>query len=482
MTVPYVHDTGWRTNTARTSKVIHSVQVHNADAHWLRLYFDEVDLGGDELAGTGAIVRITSYEDGDVQELSASTIHQWNNSSAYLNGHTVQVEIVAPPGIGGRFELKEIDCGLAAPDEPSICGVDDREFSADPRVARLLPVGCTGWLINDCDHCMLTAGHCSGNLGVAQFNVPKSKPSGALNHPAAIHQYSVDGSSLQTNGGQGVGSDWAHFGTFTNSNTGLTAYQGQGEAFTLVNPPGTSGTDIRITGHGTDSSRENQAQQTEVGPMAVSNGTTIGYVTDTTGGNSGSPVIWEQTNQAIGIHTHGGCTSGGGNNWGTGANHNSLQAAINSPNGVCGCGGPGGPTVLFSDGFESGNFTSGGWTLITNRPRVKSGAWNSGLLGARVRNTSGIERGINTSGFSNIRLFYARKTRNFEAGEKLTVDWFDGSSWHVLETTATTSWGEVDFNLPNAASNNSNFRIRFSTDANEGKERGDVDDVLVIGS
>lgn len=42
------------------------------------------------------------------------------------------------------------------------------------------------------------------------------------------------------------------------------------------------------------------------------------YQTDTEGGNSGSPVIDEATGNAVGVHTHGGCsTSGGGNNSGT---------------------------------------------------------------------------------------------------------------------------------------------------------------------
>lgn len=483
MTVPYELDTGWRLNSAPALRVIHSEQVHNPYANWLRLHFDEVDLGGDELAGSGATLRITSYEDGDVQEFSASGIYQWGNSTAYFNGHTVQVEILAPPGIGGRFHLSEIDVGLPHLDEPTICGTtDDRTFSSDPRVARLLPVGCTGWLINDCDHCMLTAGHCSGGLSVAEFNVPKSNANGSLRHPAAIHQYAIDGSSLQTNGGQGVGNDWSYFGAFANSGSGLTPYASQGMAFQLVNPPGTSGTNIRITGFGTDSGRENQAEQTEVGPMAVSSGTTVGYVTDTTGGNSGSPVIWDQSDQAIGIHTHGGCSSSGGNNWGTGANHAALQNAISSPQGVCACGGPGGPTVLFADGFESGDFSSGGWTLTTQRPRVKVGAAKSGYQGARVRNTSAIERAIDTTGFTSIELFYTRRTKNLDSGETLTVDWFNGSSWTVLESTSVIPWTDRHYNLPAAAAGNPAFRIRFACNANEGKERADIDDVLVIGS
>ena len=51
----------------------------------------------------------------------------------------------------------------------------------------------------------------------------------------------------------------------------------------------------------------------------------------TLGGNSGSPVIWEQMNQAVGIHTHGGCTSSGGQNSGTSISHPALQNALANP-------------------------------------------------------------------------------------------------------------------------------------------------------
>jgi hypothetical protein len=126
---------------------------------------------------------------------------------------------------------------------------------------------------------------------------------------------------------------------FPNSNTGLTAYQAQGQAYHLANPPGFNGSQqIRITGYGTDSSplTANQVQQTHSGPWAGFAATTLNYKTDTTGGNSGSPVIHEPTGDVIGVHTHGGCgTDGSGANSGTGANHGGWQAARNAPLGVC---------------------------------------------------------------------------------------------------------------------------------------------------
>ena len=240
------------------------------------------------------------------------------------------VAICDPPG-----------AGLVARRPPAVLkGGLERIASNDPRSGRLLPIGCTGWLINDCQTCALTAGHCTGNISVLQFNVPLSNPNGSLNQPPASDQYAVDAASVISNGGQGVGNDWAYFGTFPNSVTGLTAAQAAGGTFTLAAPPGsTAGNDIRITGFGSDNGTANQTQQTHVGPLVVLNGNQVGYVTDTTGGNSGSPVIHEQTGNAIGIHTHGGCGAGGGNNNGTQSTHPALQNALANPAGICAAGG-----------------------------------------------------------------------------------------------------------------------------------------------
>ena len=325
------HDTGWLVNTGTKADILDSFTVEAKGHDWLRLEFEQLDLP------RGTEVWITSWKDGDLQVLDAQGALEWGNTSCYLNGDTVQVEVWAEAGAEpARVQLRGIDAGLPQP-QGSICGpTDDRVSSTDSRVARMLPVGCTGWLIADCAGCYLTAGHCTGNIQVAQFNVPQSNSNGSLNHPPASDQYPVDSSSLQSNGGQGVGNDWAVFGTFANTNTGQHAVDVQGPGFNLATSiPGTSGNSIRITGYGTDGGSANQTQQTHVGPFVNNGGTAVGYVTDTTGGNSGSPVIHEQTGQAVGIHTHGGCSSGGGNNWGTQITRAELQNAINNPQGIC---------------------------------------------------------------------------------------------------------------------------------------------------
>lgn len=351
-------------------QVVWSTVVSVPTSSWLRLEYEGVLLSGSPNPGLdGSFVRITSMTDGAVQTQHLRHIGEWNDTSAYFNGDSVLVELLAQPNTGdNRLVIRN---AVAGPGQSigtmTICGpVDDRQLSNDMRVARNQPTGCTSWLINDCNHCFLTAGHCAGGVNVVQFNVPLSTAGGSIQHPPPQDQYSVDPSSMQSNGGQGVGNDWAYFGVFANSTTGLTPHQANGGiAFDLQpTPPPVAGQNIRITGNGSTSAPVSPTwylvQKTHSGPYSSFSGTTVRYNTDTTGGNSGSPVILDGTNQAIGIHTHGGCTSTGGSNASTGSNHPALQAALASPQGICDC-----PGVEFSFPNDLPNFIkSDGTTTI----------------------------------------------------------------------------------------------------------------------
>jgi V8-like Glu-specific endopeptidase len=304
----------------------------------MRLAFSEVQLSGNPLDGSGSYLRVTSLRDGSEQILNAVHVDQWKRTTAYFNGDEVLVEVVGTPGTGAnRVVLESVTVGEPVFEESQCGPTDDRAPSSDPRSARLLPIGCTGWTIQDCQGCFLTAGHCSSGISVAQFNVPSSTSSGSLQHPPATDQYAVDSRSIQSSGSGGVGNDYAYFGCFANSSTGRTPVQAQGPGFVTRVPTSPAGGDqIRITGYGTDSTplTRNQTQQTHVGPYAGVFGTEVSYTTDTEGGNSGSPIIFEGTDEAVGIHTHGGCISLGVN-FGTSFGHAGLQNFLNNPTGVC---------------------------------------------------------------------------------------------------------------------------------------------------
>ena len=335
-------DSGYVENSAGERAVIFSDVVAIPDMVWLRLLFDTAELGSAPPGGEPTVLRISSVRDGAAQHLNAAHLRQWRNTTACLNGQALIVEIIADPG--AEPSRVAASRAMAQPVNPggqdTICGnIDDRELSIDPRVARLAPRGCTTWMIDDANHCFLTAGHCDGNIDLVWFNMPLSDANGNVQAPPPEDQYAHDPVSVQSNGGQGVGDDWAYFGCFANPETGLTPFQAQGDFFVLSKtPPAVDGQFIRITGHGTVSGsvpREwNQVQKTHAGPYVAFFGTTVRYAADTTGGNSGSPVINEETGEAIGIHTHGGCNNTGANH-GTGSNHAGLRNALANPRGVC---------------------------------------------------------------------------------------------------------------------------------------------------
>ena len=328
----------------KRSQVVWEETIRVRDAVWMRLYFDRLVLAHDVVGNTSSTLRITSLKDGAVQTLDATSAEQWSNSSAYFNGGGVKLELIAyPNGRLNRISVARADAGEVPPKQIAriICDTkDDRALSTDVRVGRTIPGGCTAWLFNDRENCLLTAGHCAASTSVIGFNVPVSNADGSYNQPAPEDQYPIDPASMQFRN-DGIGVDWCYFGCFNNSNTGLSPFEAQNDSFTLTLPQAVSGGDvIRITGHGTTTAPVdpsfNGAQKTHTGPHSSFTGTALRYRTDTTGGNSGSPVILENDGTAIGIHTHGGCGSGGaGANSGTGANNPEFQAALANPLGIC---------------------------------------------------------------------------------------------------------------------------------------------------
>ena len=355
---------GMQRGVADQEKLAWYSLVQAPQGSWLRLEFASgatLATAANDLE-TDSFIRITSLEDGAEQVLTAESLAQWHNTSAYFNGNSVIVELIS----GKNTDLNSITIKTTqVGDDPVIsksqCGdVDDRVASVDPRVCRITSVGCTGWMINDTNHMLLTAGHCPAAAGfsVAQFNVPLSTSFGNIVNPPPQDQYSIDTTSIQyTNGG--VGNDWCYFGVFPNSNTGLTPFQKQQAAFTVAAPPAFTGKTIRITGFGVDTGTANQTNQTHTGAFTYNTGTTLKYSVDTTGGNSGSPVIVEGLGQAVGIHTHAGCTTGGGANQGTSYNLAALQSAIANPKGVCKS-----MTFAFPNGLPAQFNTAGGDEIV----------------------------------------------------------------------------------------------------------------------
>lgn len=320
-----------------------STEIEVPDAAWVRLQFGDVTLAPATATARESYLRITSLYDGHEQYLDRQSLSEWSFTSAYFNGGRIRIEIMASPDAAASDNRVTITGASAS--EPtafprSICGtVDDRSLSSDPRAARLMPVGCTVWLFGNQPNSFLTAGHCGPAAGdVVQFNVPLSSAGGTPQNPGPQDQYPVDGTSPQMTSGT-IGADWAFFGAFNNSNTGLAPADAMGDSYTLTPAlPPMDGRPIRISGYGSTTSPVSPTwylvQKTHVGPFNSISGNILRYTTDTTGGNSGSAILDENNNLAIGIHTHAGCTTSGGANQGTSLFNAGLQAALANPQGI----------------------------------------------------------------------------------------------------------------------------------------------------
>ena len=225
----------------------------------------------------------------------------------------------------------------------SICGMNDDRIPSDVApIGRLLDSrtgsgGCTLTMISK--GCAISAGHCKSVLKVAEFNTPMSR-GGNIQHPDSKDVYDIDQSTIKY-ANNGPGDDWAVFKVKVNDITGQYAGEAQGYYPVLFTSPRV-GTELRITGYGLDRSEptKNLSQQTNTGSLAsIGTGdvwqgrakSRLTHGVDTMGGNSGSTIVIEETNQIVGIHTHGGCGRTGGANQGTAiSKHEKLMQAIGS--------------------------------------------------------------------------------------------------------------------------------------------------------
>jgi V8-like Glu-specific endopeptidase len=320
----YNFHSGYYNGSAEGTELVQTKLIGEAGIPWLNVHFSNYNLS------SSSYIIITSLKDGLWQKHTQKTLEQWDGWSAFFNGDAVEVELyVATEDQDVYFEVDQLTIGEWSGGIESQCGpTDDRIASNDPRTGRLLSIGCTAWIIPNGK--FVTAGHCVSGSGanIVQFNVPLSTSGGTIQHPGPEDQYSVISSSREFQDA-GVGNDWGVFEVNPNTNTGLMPIVAQGAFFMLVQNFGPDS--IRITGYGVDNNTPiyNQVQQTHIGPNVGSSGTTMRYRTDTEGGNSGSPVIDEATNTAVGVHTHGGCnTAGTGNNNGTSFFHTTFWNAV----------------------------------------------------------------------------------------------------------------------------------------------------------
>jgi V8-like Glu-specific endopeptidase len=337
--VAYTLDTGAIDNAADAEAVVFTHNVHQPEAAWMRVFFSEADLPA------GSRVRMTSLLDGEVQDLNASDLSMWENASAFFNGDTVRVELIAAPQAKGcRLQMQRIMAELAppegAPGQCGICSADDRVPSNVDWSCRIMPVGCSGTVYSRCS-CVISAGHCNVANMVLQFRVPNSTAACGLTNPPVAEQFPVTG--VQANNG-GVGNDWMVMASGTN-NLGEQAFQRYGQRRRVsVAVPSTGS--FFINGYGIDQTCIlTQTQQLSAGNVTSVTANTLLHGADIRGGNSGSGGL--RDNIAIGVITH--CVSGPSACTGNVAQRVNIAAFVNARNTLCPCSecigdiaGPGG--------------------------------------------------------------------------------------------------------------------------------------------
>jgi PKD repeat protein len=376
----YSHSAAPLTNATGQMQEMESHLVSVPGAPSIRVFFAETALGA------GDYIQVAGVYNAEVHQLTPSELAKWQHSSAYFNGDAVMVSLHVAPGSTASYSISHLLTGIPVWGTDTLCGPDDRVASTDNRAARFLSNsggGCTGWLIG-ADSCAASAGHCfSSGMAVAEFNVPPSNPSGSIVHPPVVDQFPIDQNSVvYTDGGQGNDFGVCHILTNNLGQTPATLYGYFNLGFFVPNVNDT----IRITGFGVDDGVQNQTNQTSTGPYVTTNGTSIRYATDTMGGNSGSPVIDEASGMAVGIHTHGGCSSTvGSSNSGTSLTNTGFIAAYNQ---VC-ASGP--PTANFT--ASSTTVVAGGTVNFTSTSLGGPSTWawdldGDGLIDSTASNPS----------------------------------------------------------------------------------------------
>lgn len=309
---PYSWDSGPLSNSGNASRVMSRHRVSATQGSGLRLHFTERALG------SGVSLRIRSQGTRAAITLDDEALKALRYTTPYLNGRYVSVEVLVgarKSTAGVSITAVEVPLLKGRPsNNETICGTsDDRIPSDEKQIGRMVAAinkgtGCTGTLIGP--RCMVSAGHCTSVLNVAQFNVPRSNDDGKPNFPGPEDQYPVE--RVVDSADEGEGNDWAVYRMGENVVTKLLPGDVQG--FLAIEPERVkAGTLVRITGYGRAPGELNATQQTQSGPVKSVRGSEFDYEVDTEPGNSGAAVILESSNTVIGIHAIGSCGSSKGN-------------------------------------------------------------------------------------------------------------------------------------------------------------------------
>ena len=140
------------------------------------------------------------------------------------------------------------------------------------------------------------------------------------------------------------------------------------------------------------------------------------------------------------------------------------------------------PTVIFSDGFESGmdSWSVSGegnvWYAHTEDPY--EGSYSAYVKRTQVGKTTYMERAFDASGYTALTLSYSRRLKGLDAADDFAAEYYDGGNWIAVEHLDSDSenggYVEKSFTVPSSAS-----KIRFMCENGANSERCYVDNVTL---
>ncbi len=151
--------------------------------------------------------------------------------------------------------------------------------------------------------------------------------------------------------------------------------------------------------------------------------------------------------------------------------------------------------TIFSDDFESGNLNAWNKTNVAgarnwtaNQTNPFQGSWHAqSQPESTTEPASVLSINISTSNYQDISIFYYRRLVGIDAGDEFQMEWFNGTTWEILESTGSSSANNAvylarNFNLSSVANNNQYFQIKFECTAGATSEYCRVDNVIITGS
>lgn len=151
------------------------------------------------------------------------------------------------------------------------------------------------------------------------------------------------------------------------------------------------------------------------------------------------------------------------------------------------------PHTIFSDDFESGDFSkwdvSNGKWVINSR---SASTYKAEVINNTDPGNDILRIEVPTIGYQNLVFNYEYRivdSKKLEASDHLFVEWGDSSVtpiiWNVLTdytNFSQNSWTTVKYDLPEEANNLTNLRLRFRADLNGGDDSFRLDTVSLTGN